>query len=83
MFFIGIDIAKRKHDAVVIDNNGTVIQKAFSFSNSLEGYNKLISIIKKITSDKTDIVFAMESTSHYWLALYSKINKRWLFSSRN
>ena len=49
MFFIGIDIAKRKHDAVVIDSNGTVIQKAFSFSNSLEGYNKLISIIKKIT----------------------------------
>ena len=35
MFFIGIDIAKRKHDAVVIDSNGTVIQKAFSFSNSL------------------------------------------------
>ena len=75
MFFIGIDIAKRKHDAVVIDNNGTVIQKAFSFSNSLEGYNKLVSIIKKITSDKTDIVFAMESTSHYWLALYSKLIK--------
>ena len=37
MFFVDIDISKRKHDVVVINSNGTVIQKAFSFSNSLEG----------------------------------------------
>src|SRR5699024_4318443 len=75
MFFVGIDVAKRKHEAVVIDDKGRIVQKSFSFPNSLSGYNSLISCVKRITSTRKDIVFGMESTSHYWLALYSHLIK--------
>lgn len=75
MFFVGIDIAKRKHEAVVIDEKGCIVQKPFHFPNSLSGYNSLISLVKRITSTRKDVVFGMESTSHYWLALYSHLIK--------
>lgn len=75
MFFVGIDIAKRKHEAVVIDEKGRIVQKPFHFPNSLRGYNSLISLVKRITSTRKDVVFGMESTSHYWLALYSHLIK--------
>ena len=33
MYIVGIDIAKRKHEAAVIDGDGAVIIKPFSFEN--------------------------------------------------
>ena len=38
MYIVGIDIAKRKHEAAVIDGEGTVIIKPFSFTNNCSGY---------------------------------------------
>lgn len=75
MFFVGIDVSKQKHEAVITDENGAVIQKPFLFPNSLEGYYKLISKVREVTLRKSEIVFGMESTSHYWLALYSRLQK--------
>lgn len=34
MYIVGIDIAKRKHEAAVIDGEGAVIIKPFSFTNN-------------------------------------------------
>ena len=31
--------------------------------------------VKKLTNIKSQIVFAMESTAHYWLALYTRLKK--------
>ena len=42
MFYVGIDIAKRKHEAVVTDDKGDIVVKAFSFTNDLTGYNDLL-----------------------------------------
>ncbi len=75
MFFVGIDVSKQKHETVITDENGTIIQKPFHFPNSLEGCYKLISKVKEITLRKSEIVLGMESTSHYWLALYSRLLK--------
>ena len=35
----------------------------------------MISKVKKITVLKSQVVFAMESTAHYWLALYTRLRK--------
>lgn len=40
MFIVGVDIAKRAHEAMVIDSSGTVIQKSFSFKNTTQGFDK-------------------------------------------
>lgn len=75
MFFIGIDIAKHSHEAIVIDEDGKVLQKSFNFKNSCTGYNLLLERVHQITRNRTQLVFGMESTSHYWLALYTRLKK--------
>lgn len=41
MFFCGIDVAKRKHVAVVMDAAGNVTQRAFSVANTCKGMNQV------------------------------------------
>ena len=64
MFIVGIDVAKRSHEVSIITSEGQTVQRAFSISNNCTGYNCLM-----------EIVFAMESTAHYWLALYTHLHK--------
>ena len=75
MFIIGIDIAKRNHEAVIITEDGQIVRKPFSFRNNCTGYNQLLEQARKQTRVKSQIIFAMESTAHYWLALYARLIK--------
>ena len=73
MFYVGIDIAKRKHEAVIVDDKGAVVQRALGFANSCASFNKLMEYVRKVTIRKSEVVFGMESTSHYWLPLYAHL----------
>ncbi|MCL2009935.1 MAG: IS110 family transposase [Synergistaceae bacterium] len=73
MFIVGIDIGKRNHEATIIDQGGSIIGKAFRFANSITGFNRLKEIVKRVTG--YDVVFGMEATGHYWLALYTHLRK--------
>lgn len=75
MFIVGIDIAKRSHEAIIIAEGGQVVRKAFSFRNNCTGYNLLLEQVRRLTLVKSQIVFAMESTAHYWPALYARLLK--------
>ena len=70
MYIVGIDIAKRKHEAAVIDGAGAVIIKPFSFTNTCSGYNRLLAMLTKAKLPLDEVSFAMEATGHYWLALF-------------
>ncbi|MBS5966605.1 IS110 family transposase [Finegoldia magna] len=37
MFFVGIDVAKDKHDCFVFNSDGEVVKDVFTFSNDLAG----------------------------------------------
>lgn len=37
IFIVDVDIAKRNHEAIVIDQCGNVVKKAFIFKNDTEG----------------------------------------------
>ena len=69
-YFLGIDIAKTNHVASLINNNGDVVIRAIKFTNSNEGFNKLLNTI---LGDLSNIEVAMEATGHYWLSLYSAL----------
>lgn len=75
MFYIGIDIAKRTHEAIIIDDQGEVVQRSFRFQNSCSGFNLLMDRVRNITNQRPEVMFGMESTSHYWLALYTRLKK--------
>ena len=71
MFYVGIDIAKKNHEASIIDSNGKLLDKSISFSNSQAGSSKLISLLEKYNISTSNVVIGMEATGHYWLSLYS------------
>jgi len=73
MLIVGIDIAKRSHEACLINESGTMLGKTFSFPNSHAGADLLLKQIQKHNPDSQPVVFGMEATGHYWLALYSRL----------
>ena len=62
MYFVGIDIAKRFHEAAVIDEQGKIIVKRIKFQNSHSGYCKLMEAVRKL---KQPVEFAMGSVNRF------------------
>lgn len=73
MFYVGIDIAKKNHEASIIDSNGKLLDKSISFSNSESGCNKLLALLEKFEAKSSNVIIGMEATGHYWLSLYSHL----------
>lgn len=67
MLFVGIDVAKSKHDCCIIDSNGVIIDDSFRIPNTKEGFNTLYtSIISALeSSDLSNVKIGLESTGHY------------------
>ena len=67
MLFVGIDVAKAKHDCCIIDSNGVIITDSLRIPNSKEGfeilYNTILSSLG--SNDLSDIKIGLESTGHY------------------
>ena len=71
MFYCGIDIAKYKHEASVIDTNGKAMLDSISFANDKQGCEKIIAVFQKFEISPDDIIIGMEATGHYWLSVYT------------
>ena len=71
MFYIGIDIAKHKHEASIIDSDGSLLCESISFSNSQKGCEKLIALLERFSVNPDNCIVGMEATGHYWLSIYS------------
>lgn len=64
MFFIGIDIAKYKHDCFIATETGEVVRTTFTFPNDQSGFQQLHSALQEL--DPTQIKrIGFEATSHY------------------
>lgn len=64
MYFIGIDIAKYKHDCFIATETGEVVRNTFTFLNDRSGFQHLLSVIQDL--DPTQIKrIGFEATSHY------------------
>lgn len=70
MFYIGIDIAKRSHQAAVTDISGNIIVKPFNFKNTAAGFTQFLSVLETNSVSKDNCVIGLESTGHYWYPLY-------------
>jgi len=66
--FCGIDVAKRKHVACVIDRDDAFLVRSQSFNNDPEGYRALLKRLQD-AGPQAQILVGMEATGHYWYAL--------------
>ena len=64
MLNIGIDISKKKHDCIVIDDAGVIVRNVFSFNNDRAGFNQFLDMYHSL--DPTEIIrIGFEATGHY------------------
>ena len=73
MFYIGIDIAKKNHEASIIDSSGKSLSKSISFPNSTKGIEKFNNFIAEFGVTTNNCIIGMEATGHYWISLFSYI----------
>ncbi len=71
MFYCGIDIAKYKHEASVIDTNGKALLDSISFANDKQGCEKILAAFEKFEISPDHVIIGMEATGHYWLSVYT------------
>lgn len=48
MLYVGIDVAKSKHDISVIDSSGKIFVKHLQITNNREGFTKLQSTLTNL-----------------------------------
>lgn len=72
MYYCGIDVAKRKHSAMVLNDQAETMQQNFTFRNDRAGFDKLLSTLAPFVGQ---VVVALEATGHYWLSLYECLSK--------
>ena len=65
MIYVGIDVAKDKHDCFITNSDGEVLYKVFTITNNLEGFDCLYQKIKSIMKDPQTIKVGLEATGHY------------------
>jgi transposase len=70
MYYIGIDVAKYHHDAIVLDEDGQVVIPPFRFANTRQGVKDLLARLHRLDDS---VQIALESTGHYWLALHEHL----------
>ena len=65
MIYIGIDVAKDKHDCFITNSDSEVLFKAFTIFNNLDGFNDLYQKTESVMDDVTKVKVGLEATGHY------------------
>ena len=65
MIYVGIDIAKDKHDCFITNSDGEVLFKPFTITNNRDGFDDLYNKIFSITTDLSKVKVGLEATGHY------------------
>ena len=65
MIYVGIDVAKDKHDCFITNSNGEVLYKPFTISNNKDGFEELYNKISSTSKDLSKVKVGLEATGHY------------------
>ena len=65
MIYVGIDVAKDKHDCHIVRANGKVLVDNFTFANSREGFKAFSEILSTHRRREEEIKVGLEYTGHY------------------
>ena len=65
MIYVGIDVAKDKHDCFICNSDGEILFNAFAIPNTMEGFDNLYQKILSVTDDLSKVKVGLEATGHY------------------
>ena len=73
MIYVGIDVAKDKHDCCILDPDAQKLCPVFTIPNNRPGFDELYLKIFSLCEDKTEIKVGLEATGHYSLNLLGSL----------
>lgn len=65
MIYVGIDVAKDKHDCFAMNSDGEILIEKLTFKNSIEGFSLLFNSISNFNESFDNIKVGLEATGHY------------------
>ena len=65
MICVGIDVAKDKHDCVILSSEGEVLADVFTIPNNRDGFETLLQRIRSCALPADIIKVGLEATGHY------------------
>ena len=65
MIYVGIDVAKDKHDCFITNSDGEALFNVFTIANNLEGFNALFNKIISVETNPDNVKIGLEATGHY------------------
>lgn len=65
MVYVGIDVAKDKHDCFIANSDGEVLYDVFTIQNDMDGFEDLLFKIKIASKDLNKVKVGLEATGHY------------------
>ena len=65
MIYVGIDVAKDKHDCFITNSEGEVLFDVFTIPNNADGLQNLYQKISSLSNDLSNIKVGLEATGHY------------------
>ena len=73
MIYVGIDVAKDKHDCCILGSEADNLYPVFTIPNNKAGFDELYEKIFSVTDDKAEIKVGLEATGHYSLNLLGSL----------
>ena len=65
MTYVGIDVAKDKHDCYIVNSDGEILADVFTISNDQIGFNLLFQTLQSVAPDLSKVKVGLEATGHY------------------
>ena len=65
MVYVGIDVAKDKHDCCIVNSEGGILPDVFTIANDQDGFNLLFQRIQAAVPDLSNVKVGLEATGHY------------------
>ena len=65
MIYVGIDVAKDKHDCYIVNSDGEILADVFTIQNNQEGFNLLFQTLQSVAPDLSKVKVGLEATGHY------------------
>ena len=75
MWTLGIDVAKRRHNATLLDEEGKAVFRNVAFAHSREGIDVFLDRLATTGQSSQGILVGMEATGHYWMVLFQCLTK--------
>ena len=65
MIYVGIDVAKDKHDCCILGPEAEMLFPVFTIQNNRDGFNELFIKMYEVANDVSEIKVGLEATGHY------------------